>query len=137
MENKPADSAASTPEPVTGLLASLQRLLGSFTEILYTRAEILATEAEEVGLIVGQIVIYALLSALFLMLGLLLLTAFVVKVSPEIYQLYVLAAFGVFYLLVAIVIARMLKHKLRIWPRLFSTTLSELKKDRNRLGTRS
>jgi uncharacterized membrane protein YqjE len=138
MENNHADDTPGpTPGPVTGLLASLQRLLGSFTEILHTRAEILATETEELGLIIGQLVVYVLASALFFMLGLLLLTAFIIKASPEIYQLYLLAAFGVLYLLVAVVIAQWLKHKLMAWPRLFSTTLSELEKDCNRLGTRS
>ena len=133
--NKP-DTASPPAEPVTGLMASLQRLLGSFIEILHTRAEILAGEAEEAGLIIGQLVVYLLLSAAFLVLGLLLLTAFIVKASPEIYQLYVLAAFALFYLLLTIAIVGMLKHKLETWPRLFSTTLSEMGKDRGRLGTR-
>ena len=137
MESNRAETVEPAPGHVTGLLASLQRLLGSLTEILHTRAVILATEAEEVGLIIGQLVVYGLAFALFFVLGLLLLTAFIVKASPEIYQLYVLAAFGVFYLLVAIVLAQMLKHKLRTWPRMFSATRSELEKDRNRLGTRS
>jgi len=137
MENNNSDTAGPATEPVTGLLASLQRLLGSFTEILHTRAEILAVEAEEVGFVIGQLVVYVLASALFFVLGLLLLTAFIIKASPEIYQLHVLAGVGVFYLLIAIVIAQMLRHKLRTSPRLFSTTLSELEKDRNRLGTRS
>lgn len=137
MENNNPDTVGPERQPVTGLLASLQRLLGSFIEILHIRAEILATEAEGVGLIIGQLFVYAVLSAIFFVLGLLLLTAFIVKASPETYQLYVLAAFGALYLLVAIVITQMLKHKLRTWPRLFSTTLSELQKDRNRLGTRS
>jgi uncharacterized membrane protein YqjE len=137
MNSDNADTAGPTREPVTGMLASLQRLLGSFVEILHTRSEILVTEAEEAGLIIGQLVVHLLLSALFLVLGLLLLTAFVVKASPEAYQLYVLAAFGGLYLLIAVIIAGMLKHKLRTWPRMFSTTLSEIGKDRSHLGTRS
>jgi uncharacterized membrane protein YqjE len=137
MENRNADTGEPTPGHVTGLLASLQRLLGSFTEILHTRAEILAIEAEELGLIIGQLIVYGVATAIFVVMGLLLLTAFIIKASPEIYQLYVLAAFGVLYLLVAIVIALVLKHKLSVGPRLFSTTLSELGKDRDRLGTRS
>ena len=137
MEIDNADKVESTAGQATGLLASLQRLLGSFTEILHTRAEILSTEAEEAGLIAGQLIVYVLVSVLFLALGLLLLTAFIIKASPEPYQLYVLAGFGVLYLLLAVIFARRLMHKLRTRPRLFSTTLSELDKDRDHLGSRS
>lgn len=131
------DTVEPKAEPVTGLLASLQRLLGSFTEILHTRLEILSTEAEEASWLVGQLIVHALISALFLVLGLLLLTAFIIKASPEAYQLYVLAGFGVLYLIIATVFARLLMHKIRTRSRLFSTTLSELNKDRLRLGSRS
>lgn len=137
METNNADTVEPTPEPVTGLLASLQRLLGSFTEILHTRLEILSTEAEEASWMVGQLIVHALVSALFLVLGLLLLTAFIIIASPESYQLYVLAGFGVLYLVIAVIFARLLTHKLKTRSRLFSTTLSELNKDRRRLGSRS
>lgn len=137
MENNNADTVEPAAGRATGLLASLQRLLGSFSEILHTRLAILSTEAEEAAWIVGQLVVYVLVSVLFLVLGLLLLTAFIIKASPETYQLYVLAGFGVLYLLIAVVFAWLLMHKLRTRSRLFSTTLSELDKDRRRLGSRS
>lgn len=137
MENNNADAVEPTPERVTGLLASLQRLLGSFTEILHTRVEILSTEAEEATWMVGQLIVDVLVSALFLVLGLLLLTMFIIKASPEAYQLYELAGFGVLYLLVAVVFARRLMSKLRTRSRLFAATLSELSKDYHRLGPRS
>jgi uncharacterized membrane protein YqjE len=137
MENSDADSVEATPERATGLLASLQRLLGSFTEILHTRVDILSVETEEAVWLVGQLFVYVLVSAFFLALGLLLLTVFIIKASPETWQLYVLAGFGLLYLLLAVVFAWLVMHKLRTRSRLFSTTLSELEKDRNRLGTRS
>lgn len=137
METDNTDTVEPTTGRATGLLASLQRLLGSFTEILHTRIEILSTEVEEAGMLIGQLITYVLVSLLFLALALLLLTAFIIKASPEAYQLYVLGGFGIFYLLLAAVIAQRLMHKLRTRSRLFSTTLSELEKDRQRLGTRS
>ena len=136
METDNFDAEEPGPGRSTGLLASLQKMLGSFTEILHTRLEILSTEVEEAGMLVGQLVVYILVSILFLILGLLMLTAFIIKASPEAYQLYVLGGFGLFYLLIAAVITQRLMHKLRTRPRLFSTTLSELKKDRLRLGSR-
>ena len=137
METDNAETVEPDSGRTPGLLASLQQMLGSFSEILHTRLEILSTEVEEAGILVGQLVVYLLVTVFFLALGLLLLTAFIIKASPETYQLYVLAGFGVFYLLLAAVIAQRLMHKLRTRPRLFSTTLSELDKDRIRLGSRS
>lgn len=136
MASDNADSAGPTLRPgaATGLLASLQRLLGSFTDILHTRLEILSIEAEEARWMVGQLIVYVLVAVLFLVLGLLLLTAFIIKASPEIYQLYVLAGFGVLYLLISLVFTRMLMHKLKTRSRPFSTTLFELDKDRHSLG---
>ncbi|MDA3869340.1 MAG: phage holin family protein [Gammaproteobacteria bacterium] len=137
METDNTETVEPGPGRTTGLLASLQQMLGSFTEILYTRLEILSTEVEEAGMLVGQLVVYVMVSVLFLALGLLLLTAFIIKASPEAYQLYVLGGFAIFYLLLAAVIAQRLMHKLRTRSRLFSTTLSELDKDRIRLSSRS
>lgn len=131
------DTTETTPDRATGLLASLQRLLRSFAEILHTRVEILSTEVEEAGWIVRQLLLYVLVSVFFLGLGLLTATLFVVKASPETYQLYVLGGFAVLYLGIGAITALVLRHKLQTRPRLFSTTLAELDKDRNYLGTRS
>lgn len=136
-----AKENADTPEMdsgrTTGLLASLQRLLGSFAEILHTRVDILSSEIEEAGLILRQLVVYALIAFFFLGLGLLLATLFVVKTSPEIYQLYVLGGFALLYLLIGVIAVLLIRRTLRTRQRLFSTTLSELNKDRQRLESRS
>lgn len=137
MGNDSKDTMESTSGHATGLLASLQRLLGAFAEILHTRVEILATELEEAGWLVRQVLFYSVVSFLFVMLGLLTLTLFIIKASPETYQLYVLGGFALFYLLIGVIAALALRHKIKNCSPLFSTTLSELDKDRNRLGTRS
>ena len=66
------ETAETKPGRANGLLASLQRLLGSFAEILHTRVEILSTELEEAIWLLRQLVIYVLVSLLFLGLGLFL-----------------------------------------------------------------
>ena len=131
-----ADTTDATLDRPTGILASLQRLLGSFAEILHTRVDILSLELEEAGWLIGQLVFYVLISAFFLGLGLLLLTLFIVKASPETYQLYVLGGFAILYLSISVIAVLLVRHKLKTRPRLFSTTLSELDKDRKRLGGR-
>ena len=131
-----ADTTDATLDRPTGILASLQRLLGSFAEILHTRVDILSLELEEAGWLIGQLVFYVLISAFFLGLGLLVLTLFIVKASPETYQLYVLGGFAILYLSISVIAVLLVRHKLKTRPRLFSTTLSELDKDRKRLGGR-
>ncbi|HWQ95364.1 MAG TPA: phage holin family protein [Gammaproteobacteria bacterium] len=129
------------PEPApgrtTGLLSALQRLLATFTEILHTRIEILSTELEEEGERARQLLVYGLVSLFFLGLGLLFATVFIVVAFWETHRLYVLAGFTVFYLGISTIAALVVRHKIRSRPRLFSATLSELAKDRERLTSRS
>jgi uncharacterized membrane protein YqjE len=125
-----------TTEPTPGLLVSLRRLLKTFTEILHTRVDILSTELEEEVCRVQQLLVYGLVSVFFLGLGLVLVTLFVVMAFWETNRLYVLACLAVSYLGVGAITALVVRHKVRTRPRLFSTTLSELDKDRQSLGSR-
>ena len=135
VEDNPDTTDATLDRP-TGILASLQRLLGSFAEILHTRVDILSLELEEAGWLIGQLILYVLISVFFLGLGLLMLSLFIVKASPETYQLYVLGGFAIVYLSISVIAVLLVRHKLKTRSRLFSTTLSELDKDRKRLGCR-
>lgn len=131
------DPVAESTTRATGLLASLQRLLATFAEILHTRVEILSTELEEEGVRVRELLLYELVSLFFFGLGLLLVTLFVVLTFWDTHRLSVLAAFAVFYLAIGAGTALVVRHKLKTRPRLFSATLSELGKDRERLTRRS
>lgn len=130
------NAAAATSSRASGLLASLQRLLATFAQVLHTRVEILSTELEEEGVRVRELLIYQLVSAFFMAMGLLLVTLFVVLVFWDTHRLSVLAAFAGLYLAIGIGTALVVRHKLKTRPRLFSTTLSELGKDRERLTQR-
>jgi len=127
----------STPNRTTGLLASLRQLLATSAEVLRTRVAILSTELEEEGIRVRELILFEQMSLFFLELGLLLATLCVVLAFWETHRLLTLAAFAVFYLAIGTGTALVIRHKLKTRPRLFSTTLSELGKDRERLGSRS
>lgn len=129
-------SSESTHDRQPGLLASLRRLAATTGEILHTRIEILSVELEEAGLRIGQLVVYGLVSLLFLGLGLLLATALVVTLFWETHRIYVLTGFTVVYCVIGISAALVVRYKIKNWPRLFSTTLSELSKDHERLTSR-
>lgn len=126
-----------TTQPTPGLLVSLRRLLKTFAGILHTRVDILSTELEEEVCRVQQLLVYGLVSVFFLGLGLVLVTLFVVMAFWETNRLYVLACLAVSYLGVGTITALVVRHKVRSRPRLFSSTLSELDKDRQSLGSRS
>jgi uncharacterized membrane protein YqjE len=120
----------------SSLLAASQRLLATSVEILHTRIEIVGTELEEAGAGARQLAVYALVALFFLAMGLLLATLFVVVLFWETRRLEVLGGFALLYLGAGAATALLVRRRLRNQPRLFSTTLSELDKDRERLTSR-
>lgn len=130
-------SAESVTTRSTGLLASLQRLLATSAEVLRTRVEILSTEFEEEGVRIRELFFLEQVSLFFVGVGLLLATLFTVLIFWDSHPLSALAAFAVLYLAAGVGTALVLRRKLRNRPRLFSATLAELGKDRERLVSRS
>ena len=126
---------AGTAERMPGIMVSLRRLLKTFTEILYTRADILSTELEEMVCRIQQIVIYGIISVFFLGLGIVLVTLWVVMAFWDSYPLYVLGGFAILYLSIGALTALAVRQQIQSSPRLFSTTLSELGKDRDSLNS--
>lgn len=120
----------------SSLLAASQRLLATSVEILHTRIEIVSTELEEAGAGARQLAVHALVAVLFLAAGLLLATLFVVVLFWETRRLAVLGGFALLYLGTGTGAALMVRRRIRNRPRLFSTTLSELDKDRESLASR-
>ena len=121
----------------SSLLAASQRLLTTSVEILHTRIEIVSTELEEAGAGARQLAAYALVALFFLAMGLLLATLFVVVLFWETRRLAVLGGFALLYLGIGAGTALLVRRRLKNRPRMFSTTLSELDKDRRSLTSRS
>lgn len=126
-----ATSAAGT----AGLIATLQRLLATFIDILHVRVELLTNELEEERERIQQLVLYGLASLLFLGLGLIVASAFLVIILWEPYRLYVLAGLTILYLGISAATAMVVHHKLKTRPHLLTATLTELSKDRERLAS--
>lgn len=107
-------------------LRSLLRTLGSS---LKTRLELAVTELGEEWEWQKRIVLLGIFCLFFLASSFLFLTLFVVVIVGEAYRVYALGGFGLLYLLLALVAGLMLRRKIRLKPKLFSATLSELGKD--------
>lgn len=119
-----------------GLLASLQRLMGTLLEILQTRVEIIATEFEEERVRLRELVVFGVLMLFFVSVGLTLATLFVVAVYWDTNRLAVLGWVALLYLGLGGLAGTVLYRRLKCRSRLFATTVSELAKDRDQLGPR-
>ena len=119
-----------------GLLTSLQRLMETLLEILHTRVEIVATEFEEERVRLRELVVFGSLTLFFVSVGLTLATLFVVALYWDTHRLAVLGGVALLYLGLGGFTAICLNRRLKSRPRLFSTTLSELEKDRDQLSSR-
>ena len=119
-----------------GLLTSLQRLMTTLLEILQTRVEIVANEFEEERVRLRELVVFGVLTLFFVSVGLTLVTLFVVSLYWDTHRLQVLGGIAMLYLGLGGFTGFILYRRLKSRSRLFATTLSELTKDRDQLGSR-
>ncbi len=120
-----------------GLLTSSRRLATSLLAMVQTRLEIVAAEFEEERERLRELVVYGLMSILFISFGIIFLTLLVVLLLWQDHRYSVLGAFSVIYLGLGAFAFVILRRKLRERPRLFATTIAELKKDRESLTPRA
>lgn len=116
-----------------GLLHSLQRLLSSLLSVVQTRIEIVATEFEEERERIKGLVVYGVFALVFISLGVITLTVFVTLWLWELYGVHALGVMGLVFLGTGIFLALRARSNERARPRLFATTLAELRKDRHGL----
>ena len=126
----------AAPRRTSGLLASAQQLLATFVEILHTRIEIATTELQEAGEGARQLLIFAVAAVFFLALGVLFASLFIVVLFWDTHRLAAVGVLTLVYLGLGAGAAYILYQRIKNAPQLFSTTLSELRKDRLRLSSR-
>jgi uncharacterized membrane protein YqjE len=126
-------SAESGEARAMSLLASVQRMLASLAEVAQTRIELAATELEEERERIQEIAVYGFAALFFIGIGIVLATIFLVVAFWETHRLQVLGISAAVYLVLGIGGALVVRNKSRSKPRIFSTTVAELKKDRDRL----
>jgi uncharacterized membrane protein YqjE len=117
----------------SGVLASLRNLAATAVGIVHTRLELLANELEEERVRTLQIAVLGAVALFCGFVGLLLITTWVIVALWEQYRLATIAVLALLYLIAAGFAMAMLKSKASQRPRLFSTSLAELKRDRESL----
>lgn len=125
------------PEPSPpGLLASLRSLVATAVDILRTRLALLAAEVEEESLRLARFVFLALIALLLLTLGLITFTLLIVIVFWDTHRVLAAGLLTALYLGSALGIGLYVRSGLRAGSKLFSASLAELDKDRDRLTSR-
>lgn len=95
-----------------------------------TRLELMANELEEDRLQLIKLLIYSLLMLFFFFLGIALLTLLVVTMFWDTNRLLAIGIFTAIYLGIAAWLTTYVIHLVKHKPRLFSSSLAELVKDR-------
>ena len=101
--------------------------------MLQTRIELLAVELAEERERLLSILLLAFLAALFLGLGILIVTALLALWLVQSYGWYAVLCMGGLHLLIGLGLAWRVKSRVAHSPPLFATSLAELNKDRNTL----
>jgi uncharacterized membrane protein YqjE len=133
---EPISSAAPEAEQHAGLLHSLRALIANALATLRTRGELLQVEFQEERLRVAGIMVVAGAAALFLMLGVIMLSFFVMLLFWDTHRVQAAGALALVYFLLGIVCALVAKQRAHVKSQLFRSSLAELAKDHERL-TRS
>lgn len=112
-----------------GLLHALRALLATLLATLRTRGELLQTELEEERLRVAGIALFAVAAAVFLFVGALLLSFFVVLLFWDTHRLLSAGLLAVAYLSLGTLCALVARQRARVKSQLFAASLAELGKD--------
>jgi uncharacterized membrane protein YqjE len=118
-----------------GLLGSVKKFVTTLLDVAQTRLQLLANEIHEERVRLQQLWLLAVMAVFFFVLGVLLVTLFVIVLFWDSNRLLVIGGFAAFYLTIGIVFALALRNRVAAGSRLFQASLSELKKDRARLSS--
>lgn len=116
-----------------GLLQSLRNLAATLVAVLQTRLELLAAEVEEERVRLGRLLVLAVVAIFFLSLSVLTFTLFVIVLFWDTYRLPVIGGIAAVYLIIGGGAVFAARRQAAAKPRLFSASLAELTKDRERL----
>ena len=117
-----------------GLVDSLGRLVRTALGLTRTRLEILATEIEEERIRVTQLALVIAGVVFCLQVALVLLVVLVVVLLWDSHRVLTLGVLGGFFVLAALVGGLWLRYLVRGRPKIFASTIAELRKDEDRVG---
>lgn len=121
-------------QPPPGLFTSLRQLGSTVVAMLQSRVELLAHELERERVRVTRMVLLGVVALFFLALGAVTVTIFVVVLFWDSQRLVAIGFLAALYFLIGGGIALFLKGEAGRAARPFSSSLEQLKKDREHYG---
>ncbi len=118
----------------SGLAGSIRRLLATLTELASTRLELLANELYEERLRLERMLLYFFVALFCIGLGVLLLTLLVVLLLWDEHRLLALGGLGSLFMGAGLLVGFRFYRLSQARTGLFSQSLAELGKDRERLS---
>lgn len=115
-----------------GLFDSLWRLKSTLAAVIHSRVELLAREFERERVRVTRLVLLAVVSLFFLALGMLTATLFIIVVFWDSQRLVAIGFVTVVYLAIGAGIALYARRAASSGARPFSSTVEQLRQDRQR-----
>jgi len=116
-----------------GLLQSLRALLATLLATVRTRGELLQTEIEEERLRLAGIALFSIAGAFFLVLGILLLSFFLILLFWDSNRVLITGLLAFAYLSIGAGCALAARRRSRVKSKLFAASLAELGADGERL----
>ena len=123
-------------EAATGILQSLRNLAATLVALLQNRLELLATDLEEERIRLLQVLFWAAGALFFFALGVLTITMFVVLLLWDSHRLAGIIVLSAVFLAIGVGLAIGVYKRMHRRSRLFSASLDELTKDKDRLTSR-
>lgn len=122
------------PVPPAGLTASLRALGATLAELLAARAELAVVELRQEGERKKEMIALAAAGALFLALGLLVATIFIVVLFWDTHRLAAIGGVAIAYLALSAAAFGRLRRRAATNPPPFEATLREFAADRDMLA---
>lgn len=119
-----------------GLVQSLRRLAATLVALLQTRLELLANELEEERVRLVQVLLWGCIALAFLLLGVVMLTLFVVVLFWDTHRVLVSGLLALTFIAIGLAAVAVARSRARARSRLFSASLAELANDREQLTPR-
>lgn len=120
--------------PDSGLLATLRRLAATAIALLQTRLELIAAEVDEERTRLIRLLLLSVMAGFFLAIGVVTLTIFILLLAWDTHGLLAAGLLTAIYLGIGTAIALNVRKLANERSKLFSASLAELRKDRDKLA---
>jgi uncharacterized membrane protein YqjE len=112
-----------------GLFGSLRSALANLIELAHTRLQLLSVEMEARFLNSRQVMLWSVVALFSASFALLMLTLTVLIIFWDTHRLLAASIITVFFAILAVAAALVVRHRVRGRPRLLADTINELKRD--------